>query len=254
MRGLTRAELLRTEDGAAYVTKFHTNPLGSRVLASEWIGAHLLQLLNLPAPEVGIINTTRLDGYTDTSDKTCRLQVGSRYPGDPSSDAVYDFLPDPLLSAIADGGLFAGMFVFDIWTANADARQAIFHRTGSGKRDFNTLFIDNSHLFGGPDWTFNDSALAGHYPFRSAYQDVRSIESFLPWVQAIEQIGRADVLNKIIGSVPDEWVPALNYATLEYVAEQLISRTKNLATRVEEAALSWIGTFNLGPSAGFSRM
>ena len=53
---------------------------------------------------------------------------GSRYPGDPSRLAVYDFLPDALLSRVVNLADFRAILVFDKWTGNADGRQCVFYR------------------------------------------------------------------------------------------------------------------------------
>ena len=55
-------------------------------------------------------------------------QFGSRYPGDPSRMAVYDFVPDTLLHQVRNLSDFLGALVFDKWVSNADGRQAVFFR------------------------------------------------------------------------------------------------------------------------------
>ena len=53
---------------------------------------------------------------------------GSCFPGNTSTVAVYDFVPDALLLKVANLEEFLGILAFDKWTANADARQSIFLR------------------------------------------------------------------------------------------------------------------------------
>lgn len=42
--------------------------------------------------------------------------------------AVYDFLPDALLSRVVNLQDFRGILVFDKWAGNADGRQSVFYR------------------------------------------------------------------------------------------------------------------------------
>jgi hypothetical protein len=44
-------------------------------------------------------------------------QFGSRYPGDPSKMAVYDFVPDTLLHQVRNLSDFLGVLVFDKWVS-----------------------------------------------------------------------------------------------------------------------------------------
>jgi len=86
--------------------------------------------------------------------------------------AVYDFLPDALLSEIENLAEFAGVLAFDKWSGNADARQAIFFRARlrepkGGKEvalqglGFAGQMIDNGYVFEGPNWGLTDSPVQG---------------------------------------------------------------------------------------------
>lgn len=59
----------------------------------------------------------------------------SRYPGDPARAAVYDFLPDALLSCVVDLQDFRRILVFDKWAGNADGPPVgLLSDTGEARR------------------------------------------------------------------------------------------------------------------------
>ena len=123
---------------------------------------------------------------------------GSRYPGDPSRTAVYDFLPDALLPQVVNLEDFRAILVFDKWSAgNADGRQSVFYRAmvrrgepggpagpGTGARPgFVARMIDHGFAFNGPHWDFPESPLQGLYARRLVYDSVRSLDDFQPWLE-----------------------------------------------------------------------
>jgi len=152
MRGGAQAHLLRCSDGGYYVVKFQNNPQHPRVLVNELLGTRLAARMGLPTPPAGVIevrkelieNTAELVVQTGTGRIPCApgFQFGSRFPGDPATQPVHDFLPDELLGQVANLSDFAGMLVFDKWTCNTNGRQAIFTQgmgnRGEGRGKFET--------------------------------------------------------------------------------------------------------------------
>ena len=53
----------------------------------------------------------------------------------PARIAVYDFLPDALLSQVANLEDFRAILVFDKWVGNADGRQCVFYRAMVRRND-----------------------------------------------------------------------------------------------------------------------
>ena len=99
---------------------------------------------------------------------------GSRFPGDPARNVVYDFLPDSLLEKVENLVDFPGALAFDKWMGNADSRQAIFFRARLKEWlpararircgwDFVAQMMDNGYVFEGPHWRLGDSAIQGLY-------------------------------------------------------------------------------------------
>src|SRR6185437_15806015 len=56
MRGGSQAHLLRASDNQFYICKFQNNPQDIRILFNECLATPLASLLDLPIPEVAIID------------------------------------------------------------------------------------------------------------------------------------------------------------------------------------------------------
>ena len=138
MRGGAQAHLLEAYDGHWYVVKLQNNPQHWRVLVNELLCGALLDYLKIASPETALIHVSEefLGAHPEVhltlGSKRIPVkpgwQFGSRYPGDPGRLAVYDFLPEALLSQTANLEEFRAILVFDKWVGNTDGRQAVFYR------------------------------------------------------------------------------------------------------------------------------
>src|SRR5947208_882028 len=118
MRGGAQAHLIEAAVGNFYVVKFLNNPQHRRILVNEWIASTFLKYLGIAAPEVAMIRITDefIAGNPEVELQTGRHRVppiagwhfGSRYPGDPLRQVVYDFLPDALLATVQNVADFRG--------------------------------------------------------------------------------------------------------------------------------------------------
>src|SRR5215831_3729286 len=202
MRGGAQAHLLEADDGNWYVVKFRNNPQHHRVLVNELLSATFLDYLEVSIPETAIIQVTKpfLEANPEIhiAIGTRRIAIepgwhfGSRYPGDPARSAVYDFLPDALLSRVVNLEDFRAILVFDKWTGNADGRQCVFYRAlvrqggvVESRPGFVARMIDHGYTFNGPNWDFPESAVQGLYARVAVYHSVRSLDDFQPWLDQI---------------------------------------------------------------------
>ncbi len=261
MRGGAQAHLLAGGDGHYYVTKFLENPQHVRILVNEWIAARLLEYLRIAAPRVAIVE---LDAAFLSREPEVRIRLaakdlpvsagwhfGSRFPGNPDRDAVYDYLPDSLLAQVHNLRHFLGVFVFDKWTANSDSRQAIFvrqrikewmdssdmatHDMSPLAKGFVALMIDHGYAFDGPHWEFGDSAMQGFY-FRSmVYLGVRRLDDFEPWLTRVRE-APAELFDGILRDLPRQWLPGGDDEAVERLVEQLYVRRRLVADLVERSA------------------
>jgi len=264
MRGGAQAHLLECSDGRSYVVKFRNNPQHRRVLVNEWISSVLLHHLRIAAPEVTIVNLGQefLDATPEVSmqlgSRTVRPEpgwhFGSRFPGDPSRMAVYDFLPDVLLGKVANIAEFRGVLAFDKWTGNADARQSIFFRarllpaapefagdTPNYRVGFLAQMVDHGYAFDGPHWTFADSPLRGLYFRHSVYEQVRSLDDFQPWLDRIVDFPE-EVIDDALKRMPPDWV-ADDGPALQKLLHQLVRRRRRVPDLIREAATSRTSPF-----------
>jgi len=253
MRGGAQAHLLEADDGHFYIVKFQNNPQHRRILVNEFLASAILTHLQIAAPpsELVVLSAAFLAANPEIHLQTgsSRAPVepgwhfGSRHPGDPERLAVYDFIPDALLDQLANADQFLAVLAFDRWVANADGRQSIFFRAQlkdwlarpgvpPRKLGFVALMIDHGFAFNGPHWDFPDSALAGLYPRRSVYRNVKSLHDFEPWIDRIRNFPPA-VFDQALRSLPPVWI-ADDADRLDALLETLLRRGKRIAALLEE--------------------
>lgn len=250
MRGGAQAHLLATHPdsgGACYVTKFLDNPQHSRILVNEWIGSHLLEYLRVASPRVALVEVSpeflvaNEDVYFQTGGSrrpvTPGWHLGSMFPGNPHTEAVYDYLPDSLLPQVVNLRDFIGALAFDRWTSNSDARQAIFFRRRirdwlddpslpTLQKGFIAQMVDHGYLFDGPHWSFSDAPLQGLYPRPLVYQQVRSLDDFQPWLDRILTFPDS-VFDHAMRTLPAPWIGD-DRLELERLLERLFNRRQRV--------------------------
>jgi len=248
MRGGAQAHLLEADDANWYVVKFRNNPQHHRVLVNELLSATFLEYLKITAPASAIIRVTpqflaanpeiHLQGGTRRTEVEPGWHFGSRYPGDPSRLAVYDFLPDSLLEKVVNLDDFRAILVYDKWAGNADGRQCVFYRAmvrqGSaairegapGKPGFIARMIDHGYTFNGPHWDFPESAIQGLYARPMVYRSVRSLDDFQPWLQQVMSFPE-EVVDQAWKRTPAAWIDG-EEDELEQMLRQLLERRKRL--------------------------
>jgi hypothetical protein len=258
MRGGAQAHLLEADDGHWYVVKFRNNPQHRRVLVNESLSATILEYLKISIPETALIEVTPafLAANPELSMQlgTRRIEVepgwqfGSRFPGDPSRLAVYDFLPDALLGQVVNLRDFFAILVFDKWTGNADGRQSVFYRAmvrspeqAGGRPGFVARMIDHGYAFNGPHWDFPESAVQGLYARRVVYHGVRSLDDFQPWLDQVVYFPE-DVIDRAWKQVPPEWIEDEEDA-LERLLETLFARRKRVPDLIAASRDSRLNPF-----------
>jgi hypothetical protein len=92
--------------------------------------------------------------------------------------------------------------------------------------------IDHGFAFNGPNWDLPDSAIAGLYPRRMVYANVRSLDDFEPWLSRVASFPE-EAIDKAIRRIPPEWVEG-DFDALEQLMESLLRRRKRIADLIEE--------------------
>lgn len=255
MRGGAQAHLLACDDGGWYVTKFRENPQHRRILINEWVSSVLLRHLRISAPEVRVVS---LSAQFLSAEQGVCLQLGSgrapvapgwhfgsQFPGNPNTEAVYDYLPDSLLPGVANLNHFLGALVFDKWTANSDSRQAIFFRrrlrdwlddesVPPQRKGFIAQMVDHGYVFDGPHWTFNDSPIQGLYFRPQVYECLRGLDSLQPWLDQARYCPES-VFDHILREVPRAWLESDDE---EQELERLLGRLLDRRRRIEDLVMA----------------
>jgi hypothetical protein len=248
MRGGAQAHLLEADDANWYVVKFRNNPQHWRVLVNEALCATFLDFLKIAAPQTALIQVTDnfLAANPDVSFSLGPKRIpvepgwhfGSRYPGDPGRMAVYDFLPETLISQVVNLDDFRAILVLDKWVGNTDGRQSIFYRAlvrreaaGEGRPGFVARMIDHGFAFNGPGWDFGDSPLHGLYARHSVYDSVRSLDDFQPWLGQVMHFPE-EVIDQAWKRVPSDWI-AGDEDVLERLLEHLYERRARVPELIE---------------------
>jgi len=253
MRGGAQAHLLEGDDGSLYVAKFTNNPQHRRILVNEWLASAFLRHLQIHVPETAVIELTS-DFITDNPDVYLSigsgrqvvppgLHFGSRMAVDPERVAIFDFLPDKLLSKIENRVDFLGTLVFDKWIGNADSRQAVFFRARAklwtplkgempARIGFFAQMIDHGFAFSGPHWQFSDSPIQGLYFRTSVYEEVRSLDSFEPWLGMVEHFP-IEVVDSAWKEIPRGWLEN-DEEPLERLLETLLKRRSRVGSLIQD--------------------
>lgn len=252
MRGGSQSHVMRCWGDDYYIVKFQGNPQGTRILANELFGTLLAARMGLPTTPVAVCYVSEelirltYDLFFETrmARIPCQpgLQFGSRYPLDPHRVTVHDFLPDKLLTEVANRNDFLGMLAFDKWTCNTDGRQTIFYQTEVGGPFYlsavgnpyqcvigglyKTEMIDQGACFNGCEWNFPDAPLRGLYARYAVYEQVRGLDDFEPWLAKLDGITE-NVLLEIARKIPPEWYSG-DWDAFQRLLEQLDRRRRRV--------------------------
>jgi HipA-like protein len=250
MRGGAQAHLLEADDGNWYVVKFRNNPQHRRILVNELIASAILDYLKIAAPPVALIEVSAAflaanpEVHMTLGSRRIAIEpgwhFGSRYPGNPSRVAVYDFLPDQLLANVVNMEDFRAILVFDKWIGNADGRQAVFframvQRTGApaseSRPGFVARMIDHGFAFNGPNWDFPESPLQGLYARNVVYDSVRSLRDFQPWLDQVAHFPE-EVIDRAWKQIPPDWLEG-EEESLERLLARLWERRPRVGDLIE---------------------
>jgi hypothetical protein len=253
MRGGAQAHLLECSDGGFYVVKFVNNPQHRRILINEWLANSFLRYLQIHVPATSLVEVSA-DFIADNPELhfvmgprreavTPGLHFGSKLAVHPERVAIFDFLPDKLLTKVENRVDFLGTLVFDKWVGNADSRQAVFFRAHAkswtplkgeapNRIGFFAQMIDHGFSFNGPHWQFGDSPLQGLYFRTSVYDEVNSLDSFQPWLDLVTNFPE-EVIDSAWKEIPREWL-AEDEDALERLLLQLLQRRKRVPDLIQQ--------------------
>lgn len=253
MRGGAQGHLIQAEDGHFYVLKSTNNPQHRRILVNEWLSCAFLRYLHIFVPETVLLELTpefiagSPDLYLSIGPRRepipPGIHFGSRLAVDPARVAIFDFLPDKVLGKLENRVDFLGTLVFDKWTANTDSRQAVFFRARArhwtplkgeapARIGFFAQMINHGFAFNGRQWHFQDSPLQGVYFRTSVYDEVRSLDSFQPWLDMVGHFP-IEVVDAAWKEIPRHWLDG-DEDELERMLELLLKRRARVPEMIRD--------------------
>jgi hypothetical protein len=212
MRGGSQPALIRCSNGRLYVVKFLDNQQGLNVLANEVMGHELLRTFGFPTPAWKAIYISRqfiaenpaLSFETPMGSSPVRsgLHFGSEFLAGETTQ-IFEWLPSALSHRVVNSNDFCGIHLFDIWANHCDNRQCLFTTEDDGI-SFRAVFIDNGHLFGGPNWNRTrrrHESLSLDKHFHTLKWSAEVMES---WISNFER-SHSSLLVSAIQQVPKFW-------------------------------------------------
>lgn len=213
LRGCSQSFLAEASDGEIYVVKPGNGELGENLLFNELAGTELYRACGLAvAPWRPVLVTEdflhrnpQCNIWRETTKSRESLPsgifFGSSYLGC-KPNTVFEILPGGYFSRVCDAADFWLAWLVDICASHTDNRQALFVERET--RELDPIFIDFSHMFGGPKGSEEKHFEA------TRYLDTRIYPPLTPrTLQSIRR--RAADLNgeklcRQIGKAPDKWI------------------------------------------------
>lgn len=204
-------------DDDIYVVKFMQNPEGLRVLANEYIGAKIAEILHLPLASPSIVEVD--DDFVTHYGKQISLHVGEEISagihfGTKKVKKIYPITNSAMLQAARNIDIIPEVVLFDHWICNTD-RESNGGNLLFDASKMEVVVIDHTHAFDlGPIWTATDLRQRigeGFRPFNMSgfvYKKlVLHIKGNNPFHRILDKMSRVtdDHLWDIISTVPLEW-------------------------------------------------
>jgi hypothetical protein len=240
--GRSQGHLVQGSDGRFYVAKFAGNPEGNRTLINEWIAYRLFERLEVSTPALRVL---RLSEETRDKAGLCfsvgsrnisvqpGLHLGSQCPVDPTTTAIFDFLPRKLLrSLVVNLADFAKAFVADKLLAQTDSRQCIFvreRRPGNSDVEFRAYMIDHGSILAASQWEFQDCSSHHGIYLDSTVYSIIDMHSLCGEAAQVIRHTSVSELYPAATDIPSAWFSDADYDRLA----QLFTDLQNRVCRVD---------------------
>jgi len=251
VRGSSQACVLIADDGHQYITKFQQNPFGCPMLVRELLAAFVIGALGIHQPPFALIylsDTLPSNSglIIHTRENVLRINrgphFGSRCVADPNTTAIYDFLPDVILTNRLTNALdFAGMLIVDNWLEMAEKRQAVYTKVPGDSR-FTAFMIDNGAILGAPQPRFMERVHARVYSRPCVYDHITNLEQIACWVAKASSITEAQ-LAAFTEAIPQEWLDSGGRDELKHLVTVLINRQATIFETVAAVIREYPGHF-----------
>ncbi len=254
LRGGSQPALVQADDGFLYVVKFSNNPQGPNLLFNESMGASLLRTCGLKVPcwKPIMVTDAFLDRYPEcwiqTESGSLRpsagLCFGSRFLGREDS-RLFEILPGTAFQHIRNRSSFWLLWLVDICAEHADNRQAIFVRGVDDRLQVH--FIDNGHLFGGPQGQQKVHFSASRYLDPRIYPNISS-QHLLNFTKILGAIDTGRLRTKI-SALPEDWKSSSAIQAFDRCMQRLSQPIllENLADTIVDSIIRRTGIERLAP-------
>jgi hypothetical protein len=197
LNGGSQSNLVQANDSKYYVVKMMENPQGSNILANESLGTAVARAVGLPvADSKGIyLSDTFIDSFpalwfespAGRRRPNKGVHFGSLFIGQPSGpQRPNEYISPSRVDNIANRQDFLGMYILDVWANHQDTRQAVFCRSSDGTQK--AFFIDHGHMFGGPEWTFQDRPGIAFHLEKNIYADLWNEDQVASWISNFQVV------------------------------------------------------------------
>jgi hypothetical protein len=214
MRGGSQSILVQANDGKYYVVKMTGNPQGANTLANEYLGSLIAKSVGLPVAEGGgiYLSDSFIDSYPDMwfylqserrrPDKG--LHFASLLVGQTSGhERPTEYISPSRIHMITNRDAFLGMYILDVWANHQDHRQAILRRASNDCTQ-EVVFIDHGHMFGGPEWNFQERPGIAFHLELAVYSDLWQDEQIASWISRFRTV-LPEMLSSLSPVVPSQW-------------------------------------------------
>ena len=238
MKGGSQSVLVQANDTKFYVVKMVGNPQGANTLANELLGSWIANSVGLPVAEgKGIyLSDSFIDAYPDSwfdlPSGRCRpekgVHFGSLLVGQPSGQMrPTEYISPSRVDTITNRDAFLGMYILDVWANHQDSRQAVF-RSASNDCFQEAFFIDHGHMFGGPEWNFQERPGIALHQEMAVYSGLLEDQQIASWISHIRTV-IPEVLSWAAAVIPSEWYKG----DLSLLVVTLVDRFPNLMELVQ---------------------
>jgi hypothetical protein len=157
------------------------------------------------------------------------FHLGSQCPVNPTTTAIYDFLPRRLFPKVVNIEDLASAFVLDRWLGQTDTRQTVFARDRTNGKDLELrlYLIDHGMSFAGKQWELPDSSKYGLYMDRSVYSSLNMKAASEQALSRIDALTEND-LYVAAQEIPSCWFCEEDYDALAKLLTLLDSRRNRL--------------------------
>jgi hypothetical protein len=226
-----------------WVVKFRHNSQHERLVVNEYLTSCLARHIGLTVPDFSLIRATgdamshALNTPHRIDARNCHtVHFASHFQGGFFPGVTQDSLTPDEVGKLENVSEIAGVYLLDLWLANADVRQAIFVRQ-LRRRRHRAYWIDHGHCFGMCTWRLSSNRVRLN---RSLALNALCDVDFQPWLMAIERCSD-QIVESYARTLPDEWTAAEGNALT-----RLLDQIKERRDRIRDLLL---GSFNHTVSA-----